>query len=111
MPFLAAVLCQRAFVPSTAPSTSSQAACVRHASNGAFNGALPPSHLPHFFFPPRSEVCSLDCRLLDVPGAVAEEVAEVLLAYGAQSVAVQEFRPAGAAEQVRLGFLPCILCF
>lgn len=45
------------------------------------------------------EVCSLDCRLLDVPGAVAEEVAEVLLAYGAQSVAVQEFRPAGAAEQ------------
>ncbi|KAL4431501.1 hypothetical protein ABPG75_006757 [Micractinium tetrahymenae] len=45
------------------------------------------------------EVCSLDCRLLDVPGPLAEEVAEVLLAYGAQSVAVQEFRPAGAVEQ------------
>lgn len=46
-------------------------------------------------------MCSLDCRLLDVPGALAEEVAEVLLAYGAQSVAVQEFRPDGAAEQAR----------
>lgn len=45
------------------------------------------------------EVCSLKCCLLDVPGGMAEEVAEVLLAYGAQSVAVEEFRPAGGAEQ------------
>lgn len=34
---------------------------------------------------------------------MAEEVAEVLLAYGAQSVAVEEFRPAGGAEQVGSG--------
>jgi hypothetical protein len=46
-------------------------------------------------------VCSLKCCLLDVPGALAEEVAEVLLAYGAQSSAVEEFRPEGGAEQVR----------
>jgi hypothetical protein len=46
-------------------------------------------------------VCSLKCCLLDVPGALAEEVAEVLLAYGAQSSAVEEFSPAGGAEQVR----------
>ncbi|KAI7836968.1 hypothetical protein COHA_009152 [Chlorella ohadii] len=45
------------------------------------------------------EVCSLKCCLLDVPGGVAEEVAEVLLAYGAQSVAVEEYRPDGAREQ------------
>ncbi|PRW20360.1 ribosomal L11 methyltransferase isoform B [Chlorella sorokiniana] len=45
------------------------------------------------------EVCSLKCCLLDVPGGVAEEVAEVLLAYGAQSVAVEEYRPDGAHEQ------------
>lgn len=35
-----------------------------------------------------------------MPGALAEEVAEVLLAYGAQSAAVEEFRAAGATEQV-----------
>lgn len=46
------------------------------------------------------EVCSLKCSLMDVPGGVAEEVAEVLLAYGAQSVAVEEFQPAGGPEQV-----------
>lgn len=45
------------------------------------------------------EVCSLKCCLLDVPGGVAEEISEVLLAYGAQSVAVEEFRPAGGQEQ------------
>ena len=46
------------------------------------------------------EVCSLKCCLLDVPGGVAEEVAEVLLAYGAQSALVEEYRAAGAREQV-----------
>ena len=45
------------------------------------------------------EVCSLKCCLMDVPGGVAEEVSEVLLAYGAQSVAVEEFRPRGGQEQ------------
>ncbi|PSC74509.1 ribosomal L11 methyltransferase isoform B [Micractinium conductrix] len=45
------------------------------------------------------EVCSLKCQLLDVPGPLAEEIAEVLLAYGAQSVAVEEFRVQGEEEQ------------
>lgn len=49
--------------------------------------------------PMAGEVCSLDCRMLDVPGSAAEELAEVLLAYGAQSTAVEEYRPQGGAEQ------------
>ncbi|KAI3424280.1 hypothetical protein D9Q98_009835 [Chlorella vulgaris] len=46
-----------------------------------------------------AEVCSIKCCLADVPGGMAEEVAEVLLAYGAQSVAVEEYRPSGGPEQ------------
>jgi hypothetical protein len=45
------------------------------------------------------EVCSRRCRVFDVPGSVAEDVADVLMAYGAQSVSIEEYRPDGAAEQ------------
>lgn len=74
------------------------ASCMRDAT-----AALPPPAALIRSLPPspslNREVCSLKCSLLDVPGSLAEEVAEVLLAYGAQSTAVEEYRPAGAAEQ------------
>eukprot|EP00887_Chlorella_sp_A99_P008284 scaffold12.g8284.t1 len=44
-------------------------------------------------------VCSQRCCLHDVPGAVAEEVADVLLACGAQAASIEEFRAPGAPEQ------------
>ena len=46
-------------------------------------------------------VCSLRCAVDDVPGSVAEEMAEVLLAYGAQSASIEEYRPPEAPEQAR----------
>lgn len=44
-------------------------------------------------------MCSQRCCLHDVPGAVAEEVADVLLACGAQAASIEEFRAPGAPEQ------------
>ncbi|GAB4816382.1 hypothetical protein N2152v2_003428 [Parachlorella kessleri] len=45
------------------------------------------------------EVCSYKCRVFDIPGGQAEDVADVLMAYGAQSVSIEEFRQEGAPEQ------------
>lgn len=45
------------------------------------------------------EVCSIKVAVLDVPGALAEELGDILLAEGATSVAVEEYRPDGAPEE------------
>lgn len=71
------------------------AAPQRYASGGG-RGPAPPAALS-------SEVCSLRGTVFDVPGPQANDLAELLLAEGAQSAAVEEFRPVGGPEQVRRG--------
>lgn len=46
-----------------------------------------------------AEVCSIRTSVLDVPGPLAEELCDLLLAEGATSAAVEEFRPPGSPEQ------------
>ena len=49
--------------------------------------------------PSYREICSVKVAILDVPGALAEELGDMLLAEGATSVSVEEFRPEGAPEE------------
>jgi ribosomal protein L11 methyltransferase len=46
-----------------------------------------------------AEVCALRVSISDVPGAIAEDLAELLLAEGAESSSVEQFRPPGAPEE------------
>lgn len=46
-----------------------------------------------------SEVCSLRADVLDVPGPLADDLSDLLMAEGASSTSVEEFRPEGAPEQ------------
>lgn len=67
-------------------------------------GAPPSSSAASSAQPPGDDepgsVCSQRAAIHDVPGSLAEEVAEVLLAYGAQTASIEEHRPEGAPEQV-----------
>jgi hypothetical protein len=73
--------------PSPSRQTSSAFASTSAAASNSNLDALP------------SDACSLRASLFDVPGLLAEEVAEVLLASGATSASVEEHRPPGAPEQ------------
>ncbi|KAL4853519.1 Ribosomal protein L11 methyltransferase [Chlorella vulgaris] len=92
---------QAAAVAATAPTASSSmfssSLSASHRSMSGMRAAS--SSTSSITGSMAAEVCSIKCCLADVPGGMAEEVAEVLLAYGAQSVAVEEYRPSGGPEQ------------
>ncbi|KAG2426056.1 hypothetical protein HXX76_013246 [Chlamydomonas incerta] len=67
------------------------AAAAPPPSGAGASGVSPP--------PAEIEATCLRCVISAIGGAVADDVSDVLLSLGAQSVVVQEHRPEGAAEQ------------
>ncbi|KAL4514783.1 hypothetical protein Ndes2437A_g06867 [Nannochloris sp. 'desiccata'] len=45
------------------------------------------------------EICSYKLCMLDIPGALAEDLGDLLLAEGATSISVEEYRPDNAPEE------------
>lgn len=48
---------------------------------------------------PNREICSYKLCMLDIPGALAEDLGDLLLAEGATSISVEEYRPDNAPEE------------
>ncbi|KAG2434485.1 hypothetical protein HYH02_012314 [Chlamydomonas schloesseri] len=73
-------------------TTTAAAAVPPSGSAGASGGGVSPP-------PAEIEATCLRCVISAISGAIADDISDVLLSLGAQSVVVQEHRPEGAPEQ------------